>query len=329
MQRILFDYSLKNIGLPSKDAYRKRLIEKVEHVVSRMRWKAHFFLNGPNITDKHTYGLKSKKSPPPITQMKRFEQDLARMIENIEFRKVNDKFLTTLDNDLQKIKSSPNVYMFADKSRNIYESPPDVYDKTLKENITKTYKLGSDDMIDDINYELLNIASDLNISDRIETMAKREAFITVKDHKENFEKSPKFRLINPAKSELGKVSKVILDDINSKIRTATGFNQWKDSQSVIEWFKDINNKANNSFLSFDIAEFYPSITEELLDKAIKWAMNFIPITEQHISIIKHARILCYLTMKSLGLNATIKVCSMSQWEVSTEQKFVNLLVYSS
>jgi hypothetical protein len=222
--------------------------------------------------------------------MKHFEQDLVRMIENIEFRKVNDKFLTTLDNDLQKIKSSPNVYMF--KSRNIYESPPDVYDKILKENITKTYKLGSDDMIDDIiNYELLNIASDLNIGDRIEIMAKREAFITVKDHKENFEKSPKFRLINPAKSELGKVSKVILDDINSKIRTATGFNQWKDSQSVIGWFKDINNKANNSFLSFDIAEFCPSITEELLDKAIKWATNFIPITEQHIfpSLNMHAR----------------------------------------
>ena len=62
------------------------------------------------------------------------------MIENIEFRKVNDKFLTTLDNDLQKIKSSPNVYMFADQSRNIYESPPDVYDKTLKENITQTWQ---------------------------------------------------------------------------------------------------------------------------------------------------------------------------------------------
>ena len=85
--------------------------------------------------------------------MKRFEQDLVRMNENIEFRKVNDKFLTTLDNDLQKIKSSPNVYMFADKSRNIYESPPDVYDKILKESITKTYKLGSDNMIDNINYE--------------------------------------------------------------------------------------------------------------------------------------------------------------------------------
>ena len=87
-------------------------------------------------------------------------------------------------------------------------------------------------------------------------MAKREAFITVKDHTENFEKSSKFKLINPAKSELGKVSKVILNDINSKIRTANGFNQWTDSQSVIEWFKDIKNKANNSFLSFDIADFY-------------------------------------------------------------------------
>ena len=134
-----------------------------------------------------------------------------------------------------------------------------------------------------------NIASDHSITDRIETMAKRESFITVKDHKENFVNNPKYRLINAAKSELGKVSKVIFDDINSKIRLATGFNQWKNSQSVIEWFRNIDNKANCSFLSFDIAEFYPSISEIFLDKAILWAKKFTPITEQHVSIIKHAR----------------------------------------
>ena len=43
------------------------------------------------------------------------------------------------------------------------------------------------------------------------------------------------------------------------------------------------------FLSFDIVEFYPSITEDLLDKVIAWAKTIIPIPDNHISIIKHAR----------------------------------------
>ena len=51
-------------------------------------------------------------------------------------------------------------------------------------------------------------------------MAKRDAFITIKDHKENFPSNVKCRLINPSKGELGKVSKVILDNINNNIRSA-------------------------------------------------------------------------------------------------------------
>jgi hypothetical protein len=47
-------------------------------------------------------------------------------------------------------------------------------------------------------------------------MAETEAFITLKDHKDNVESNPKCRLINPAKRELGKVSKVILDSINQE-----------------------------------------------------------------------------------------------------------------
>ena len=67
-----------------------------------------------------------------------------------------------------------------------------------------------------IQTELKGIAKYLGICNRIEIMAEREAFITVKDHKENFEQNPKYCLINLAKSELGKVSKIILDDINEK-----------------------------------------------------------------------------------------------------------------
>ena len=89
----------------------------------------------------------------------------------------------------------------------------------MTDNITKTYKLGNDNLTEDINSELKNIASNLSIADRVDTMAKRNAFITLKDHKDNFDSNPKCRLINPAKSELGKVSKVILDEINNKIRS--------------------------------------------------------------------------------------------------------------
>jgi hypothetical protein len=78
---------------------------------------------------------------------------------------------------------------------------------------------------EDINSDLSEIANDLSISDRIETMGPKNAFVTVKDHKENFKTNPKFRLINPAKSELGKISKITLDNINSQIRKRTKVNQ--------------------------------------------------------------------------------------------------------
>ena len=88
MNQIRFNYSLKIIGLPSQDFYRKRLIDKVENVVNRMRWKSYFFLHEPNATAEYKFGLKSKKSPPVVIEMKAFEEDLINMMENIQFRKV-------------------------------------------------------------------------------------------------------------------------------------------------------------------------------------------------------------------------------------------------
>jgi len=190
---------------------------------------------------------------------------------------------------MQKVNSSENVFIFADKTRNLYEVSPSTYHKLLTENITKSYKAGTDDIIDNINEELKEITSSIGISNHVDVMAKSDAFITLKDHKDNFDTKPKCRLINPAKSELGKASKVILDTVNDDIRSKIKVNQWKNSQSVIEWFRKISNKPGCTFVSFDIVEFYPSITEELLDKAILWARSFVDISGEHVSTIKHAR----------------------------------------
>ena len=97
----------------------------------------------------------------------------------------------------------------------------------------------------------------------------------MKDHKPNFENNPKCRLINPAKSELGKVSKRLLEEINKTIKNATKVSQWHNSDDVITWFKNIQNMEKCTFIQFDIEEFYPSITETLLVKALSFAKEFL------------------------------------------------------
>ena len=97
---------------------------------------------------------------------------------------------------------------------------------------------------------------------------KNNCFITLKDHKENFLNNPKTRLLNPAKNELGRISKAILDKINLNLRNTTKANQWKNTNDVISWFKSIKNKQNCKFISFGIKDFYPTITKELLSKCL-------------------------------------------------------------
>ena len=80
--------------------------------------------------------------------------------------------------------------------------------KLLKENVTKTYKKSTKLIEKSINLEAKNIAKKLDLVERVECLEKNPAFITRKDHKENFQASLPCRLINPSKSELGKVSKV-------------------------------------------------------------------------------------------------------------------------
>ena len=68
-------------------------------------------------------------------------------------------------------------------------------------------------------------------------------FFTLKHHKENFQNNPTIRLINPAKNEIGRISKVILDKINSSLIEQLKVNQRTNAQNVIEWFMKLKKKA--------------------------------------------------------------------------------------
>ena len=89
---------------------------------------------------------------------------------------------------------------------------------------------------------LKKIAQKLEIDERVEKMQETEAFLTIKDHKEGFPHTLSFRLINPSKSDIGKISKSLLDSINENILKQTNVNQWRNTPQVITWFKIIKSK---------------------------------------------------------------------------------------
>ena len=58
---------------------------------------------------------------------------------------------------------------------------------------------------------------------------------------------------------------------------------------MIEWFKAIENKQQHSFLCFDIVEFYPSISQDLLNRALDSASAYDSITQDERNITIHAK----------------------------------------
>ena len=190
---------------------------------------------------------------------------------------------------IRKIKQSQNVFVFADKTSTIYEMPEQQHKKLLHDNVTKTYKIAPPKLETSINLEAKKIAELINLDDRIKCIARTPAFITLKDHKPDFRQNPSCRLINLAKNELGKVSKLIIEKINKKLISELHFNQWKNTNSVLKWFIDISNKKDCSFIQLDIKEFYPSTNEDILTNAIQFAKLHTTIDDKDLRLIMHYR----------------------------------------
>ena len=68
------------------------------------------------------------------------EKVLLDTIQLIKFWIAEHNFQRKLNEGISNIKSSPDVYAFADKTTNIYQFFPQGYKKLLHENITKSYK---------------------------------------------------------------------------------------------------------------------------------------------------------------------------------------------
>ena len=150
------------------------------------------------------------------------------------------------------------MFVFADKTNNLLKMPPKKYQKLLQENVTKTYKKATQKVETSINLEAKNIAKSYNNDDQVECLKRAEAFITLKDHKDNFRSHPTCHLLNPCKSELGKISKCIFEEDKNTIKMTLNLNHWKNTNKIIDWFINIDNKHQCTFIKLDIKDFYLS-----------------------------------------------------------------------
>ena len=190
-------------------------------------------------------------------------------IGNIEFRRVDDPTLHTMNEEVKRINKSTKVIVNADKTGNKYEMEPSNYRKLLQENITRDYKLDNQNKLAEINSDTQKHARILELDDKMECHCESNAFITIKDHKSDFPNSIKCRVINPASNNLGKVSKRILDDVNNKCRAASEVNQWKSTQDVLKWFSHVHStnptKEKAKFLQFVLPIYHRRVTTKLAE----------------------------------------------------------------
>ena len=82
-----------------------------------------FFINKykrqPDMTQK--YDFKSKTYFGLCNELQNFENNLFSISKTVKFSNIKHKFQQKIKDDLNKIKSSRNVLVFADKTTNIYK----------------------------------------------------------------------------------------------------------------------------------------------------------------------------------------------------------------
>ena len=132
-----------------------------------------------------------------------------------------------------------------------------------------------------INKEAKQIVNNYEIADRIDCLRKFNPFISFKDHKDNFLSNPKCRLINPTKSQIGKISKLFIENINTKVRYLSAVHQGKILMLFLIGLKKC------TCMQFDIEEVYLSISMKLLQNPINYASTFGRISNEEIVV--HSR----------------------------------------
>ena len=194
-----------------------------------------------NGRQKDTFGLKSQKPAPSVPELKGFEEGLYGLVAGIKYKEGKSKssFQCKLNNELKDIRKEKRVFVAADKSSNFYKMTPETYNGLLEKAVHKDFKKAKEGEEEKITLEAKEAATKLEIGNRVFKTEMKSAKVTIKDHKEDFMNRPQTRLINPTKSNLGRVSKWKVEKLNQQLRSKTRLQQWLNTDATLAFIKRI------------------------------------------------------------------------------------------
>ena len=282
---------MKNIVIPPRDEYLLQLIYSVEKFVRNLRWRAYFFLYPEKRGQmKENFGFSSINAlNEPVPELKLLEQRLTAMVRDVKFRKFSNELQKRLKQDVKTIRETKELIIQADKTSNNYKLDVPEYQRLIKKDVHKDYKKAAEEDLRRANDKHKEIVTNYDLENRVMKTQARPVRATLKDHKDTFLEDPKIRMINPTKCEIGRISKNILSKIIHAVRGKTKFNQWINSDEVIDWFSALPNKQRLKFISWDVVSMYPSISENLLKNALHWASQYTEISAKDKTTILAAK----------------------------------------
>ena len=159
LELIKFEGSLKNIPIASQHAYKVRLFHFTNALIQKMRWRAFYFekhlanelpnnnniisndcLNSSKLNIVGRLPFTTNKCAPVCHKLLPFESELFELINSISFKHKSNNFQRNLRNQINSIKKSNKLIVFADKTNNLYKIGPKIYYKLLNNSHTKDYK---------------------------------------------------------------------------------------------------------------------------------------------------------------------------------------------
>ena len=118
---------MKNIPIPLKQHYLRSLMERVETLFQDEDGE-HIFLIKQRTVNNMNFGFKLATAqslhPPQHELLPLFECDLYHMIRSISFKPVRSDFQKKPTENINNMKLSENLLIFAGKTTNLYEMTP-------------------------------------------------------------------------------------------------------------------------------------------------------------------------------------------------------------
>ena len=93
----------------------------------------------------------------------------------------------------------------------------------------------------------------------------------------------------------------------------------ENTVSAIKWFNSLKDKHLMKFVMFDNKDFYPSITQDLLNNALNFASEYIHNSKSDIDVI-HMQGNHYCLMAPIPGLRNKEICLICQWVLTMKLK---------